>query len=191
MKTENNEDVVFAEAAAELQAMTLTIPNEQVIAELQTIVERITFSGLDRQEYEKAKLMVYELFQGELSSPMLTFLHEMAIRHGLSLLGGRLGRGLLAYCVGHFRSDAEITFISAVHLNGPFKAMVRQQLHQVYPSVGKVVFQVVPGIGAGFAVKYGGQTYDMSLRRSAPELIRKFVAAGFADNIKRKAGQHG
>lgn len=175
-------------AVHQLREMTLSLPNERVLAELQTVVERVTFSGLDRQDYQASRAVLDELFADELSAPMLAFVHRVAAGHGLAVLGGSKGRELLALCIEELHHEAEVTFISAVPLQDAFQQRVRQQLRSAHPTAGKVVFLVVPALAAGFVIKAEGKIHNYSLHTAAPGLVKKYVATAYVKSINRKLG---
>lgn len=163
------------EMISQLQQATARLPVTQIMSELQTIVERISFAGLHHHHPQASPEALAELdllLNDEVSDDFMNYVHWLASKEALEVLADQTGHIFLNYCVKFYKQVSEVRFITAVELSNDFRQVVAHTLATVYPPPARIVYEVMPSIAAGFVIQADGTTVDKSLRSYMVDSIK-------------------
>lgn len=164
----------------QLDLATERIPVDQLIAELQIVIERISFSRIHESTNEDSKSYVTDqidlLFRGEVSPGVLAFVQWMASQGFLAVLAGDTGLAFLGHCVRKYTNLTQVRFITAVVINESLKEYISQTITKRYPRNSRLVFETNAGIIAGFVIDDGTKVVDKSLQSLAAKRLRPRIA---------------
>jgi F0F1-type ATP synthase delta subunit len=178
MKTESNNSSNIDIIMSSLSSSTIDLPVAQLLSELQVVIERLSFSGLVYREDSHDAAFMSELdllFEGEISSAMMDFLHWLASRHILVILTGRTGHLFLNHCNKIYSGVKEIKFITSIDLSAQYRNSVMSKLRTLYPLPARIVCESNPSLKAGFIIQDNSKTVDLSLKSRMDKNIKTYV----------------
>lgn len=168
-----------------LDGMTVSLGESQILSELQTIIERVSFSKLHQNSQVRGPISTAEidlLFDGQISPEMLFFTHWLSEHKLLRVVTDDAGVAFFSYCVKYYRNIREITFTSATILTRQLQDSIRKQLANRYDTAIRIIFEISPSIIAGFIIDDGTAHIDRSLRtfsnRHMPTYLSNLVSDG-------------
>lgn len=179
MSQENNSENNFGLIFLRLDRFVMQLSTNQVVSELQTVVERVSFSGIDKQQDPDVQATVQsvrELFSGEVSSEVLGFIVWIAENRALFVLAGDVGRDFIDYCMRCYKDIHEVKFITATPLRDPTRQWVIDRLREKYPAPARITFEVSTDIVAGFKLYDKSETVDKSLATFTADIVPEYVS---------------
>lgn len=179
MNLENNVENNFELIFLQLDKFVMQLSTSQVVSELQTIVERVSFSEIYKQQVADVQATVSSvrtLFSGEVSSEMLNFIVWIAENRALPLMAGDTGRAFIDYSMRGYKDVQEIKFITAIPLRDAARQWVIDKLRERYPAPARITFEVSTDIVAGFKLHDKSSTVDKSLATFTADMAPEYVS---------------
>lgn len=179
MNQESNNEKNFNLIFLQLDKHMMQFSTLQVLSELQTVVERVSFSGISDQQAEDPQGLVAAveaLFRGEVSDEMLDFVKWMAEKRALYILSDQKGKDFIDLCARLYKDVQELKFVTAVPLNAGARQWVIDKLRVRYPAPARINFEVSPDLIAGFKIYDKAQTVDKSLATYTAEQVPRYVS---------------
>lgn len=166
----------------QLDRETALLTISQLLAELQVVVERLTFSGLHLRKKQQDSIPIAEidlLFEGEVSDGMLSFIHWLSDRNILGVIADRTGTLFLDYSIRRYKQMTEVRFISPVQLSNETLAYTTERLRSLYPAPARIIYEIKPSINAGFIILDGEKTIDLSLQKNMIKSIKPRISNNY------------
>lgn len=161
----------FSKIFIALERTTSALQVSQLLAELQTVIERISFSRLHLTLRDQHKVLFAELdllFEDQISKEMHAFVRWLAKNEFLAIVADNTGMIFFNVVAKKYRALKEVHFISAAVLSLDMQNLLRRLLHRNYDArTTRVVFKVAPALIAGFVIQDGVRIVDKSLRSFA------------------------
>jgi len=184
----------IARVINQLDLATSTLSVSQVLAELQVVIERLSFSGIYKNLKPGEKVQIADvdlLFEDEISDSMLVFIRWLADNNILSVVIDRTGLLFLDFCIKRYKQVAEVRFLTPIKLTSEMQQYVIQRLRQIYPAPARIIFEVLPALTAGFIIKDGTKTIDRSLQSMVTQSIGPLLRGTYRNSAVRQKVAHG
>lgn len=162
----------------EFDTRTMTLSVDQLLAELQIAVERVSFSTSSGKPlvYSSASIAQIDmLFDGEISDEMLGYVQWLFQNQFLNVLVGDTGLLFLNECIKRYRNLVQVRIITAVPLQDSLKNHMREQLSGQYPKGSRFVFEVNSTVVAGFIIDDGTRRIDKSLQTFKTQKMKESI----------------
>lgn len=163
----------------QLDITTAHLSVDQLLSELQIVVERMSFSGLNEsQQWEDPNLLTAQigiLFEGEISTEMLDYIQWLREKSLLGIVMGSNGILFLNYCIKKYKNLPQIKFITPLPASLSLREYIRQRILPAYPAGARLVFVTKPSLVAGFVIDDGVRSIDRSLRYVVSQRLKSNV----------------
>ena len=170
----------------QLDLSTASLPTAQLIAELQVVVERLSFTDLHDAigQYSQENLAKIDLlFEGEISDGMLSFVHWLAKYNLLKVIVNDTGNIFLNYCIKKYNQISEVKFITPIQLSDEAKCYTLGRLRLIYPKPARIIYEVMPSLSAGFIIQNGAKIIDRSLRTKIIQSVKPYILKQYQSSV--------
>lgn len=194
MSTDPKPNDQIARVINQLDLTTSTLSVSQVLAELQVVIERLSFSGIYKNLKPGEKVQIADinlLFEDEISDSMLAFVGWLVENNILSVVIDRTGLLFLDFCIKRYKQVTEVRFLTPIKLTGEMQQYVIQRLRNIYPSPARIIFEVLPALVAGFVIKDGARTVDRSMQAMITQSVGPLLRGTYRNSAVKQRVAHG
>lgn len=152
-------------------------PIDEIAQALQLVVERVTFSDIamraNTQGVDKTKEQLDAILGQDVPKPLAQYCQHIVERQGLAMLHGDTGILFLQEYLQSLRQVHEVEFTTAVKLREHTKQEFAAMIQQRYAEPIRVVYTTSPGVVAGFVLRDGDTSINLSLGMLGPMLLKR------------------
>lgn len=151
----------------------------EVLSDLQLVVERISFSSIatntKNQDAEYLKTKVSQLLDVDVPKQVIAFCNLLIDKKILILLDGERGRYFISHCSKRLKSIPQVDIFVPCKIHLATKHSLAEKIQKMYSHEVRVVFNTSPSVVAGFVIRDGSKTIDLSLGSASNVLISKHI----------------
>lgn len=162
-----------------LDEITVDLSVERILSELQVVIQRASFSHLsdpaNRRDTNVVEAQIGVLFEGEISSEMLSYVKWLNENGMLDVVFGDSGIIFLNFFIKKYRNLTQVKFITPIVISENLRGYVRKLLLPYYPKGARIIFITKPSLVAGFVIDDGALYIDRSLSNGISNNLRSNI----------------
>jgi len=157
------------------------VPKASILDELEMVIERLRFSGLNfdlshRMKAENIKDKLSLIFKEEISNQMLEFLYRLLDQNNLEIVTGDSAQLLIDETQRYYARVEEISVTVAIELTDDFKNWLEGQMLKKFAVRARIVFIIDNSVIAGSIISFRNFRHDLSYRKNFLTLVQNHLS---------------